>query len=423
MKLALSVRLLRLFLYVLILLGLPICLVVGWKVVVEIVPDVRPEHYIGAAQVFMSFVIVGMLIERFKRRVQTVGEYELRASREQFLALYEHSPVPYVSLDQAGHVIMYNLAAVRLLRTTTEALMGTSLVDRFTLEDVNELSVILGKIKANYAVQDAEVQVQTLEGDTKWVLLSVYVYGAGEERLVSMVDITHQKIVEQAKSDFVALATHQLRTPIAAIRWNLELLDRSLLRSRTQEQGKYLDTLGRNVLKMIALINDFLSVSKLEAGTFATKMESIDIVPFFDGIIDEFAGLITEKQIQFERDYEPRGLVYTTDSRLLHIAVSNLLSNAVKYVKVGGTVTFRYELLNAQLVIVVSDNGIGIPAAEQSQLFSKFFRATNAQVFRAEGTGLGLYIVKESVEKLGGTIEVVSREDVGSIFTIKLPYA
>lgn len=423
MKLALSVRLLRFSLYVLVLVGLPILLAVGWKIISVMVPYVRPEYYIGVVQVFLSVVLVYVLRDRFLKRAPSVNERELRASREQFLSLYEHSPVPYVSIDEKGKIVMYNLAAVRLLKTTTDALMGTSLVDRLTLDDMNELSVVLGKINAGYAVKDAEVQVKTLEDDTKWVLLSIYIYDAGSERLVSMVDITHQKTVDQAKSEFVALATHQLRTPVAAIRWNLELLARTFAAARTPEQEKYLDKLERNVLRMIALINDFLSVSKLEAGTFATNVVPIDLVECFEAIADEFAETVTQKRIQFERDYEPRGLMFKSDARLLHIMVSNLLSNAIKYVRPEGTVTFRYELQGNELVFAVSDNGIGIPEEEQAQLFTKFFRARNAQSFKAEGTGLGLYIVKESVEKLGGKLEVMSRENIGTIFTIRLPYA
>ncbi len=420
---ALSVRLLRFSLYVLVLVGLPILLAVGWKIISVMAPYVRPEYYIGVVQVFLSVVLVYVLRDRFLKRAPSVNERELRASREQFLSLYEHSPVPYVSIDEKGKIVMYNLAAVRLLKTTTDALMGTSLVDRLTLDDMNELSVVLGKINAGYAVKDAEVQVKTLEDDTKWVLLSIYIYDAGSERLVSMVDITHQKTVDQAKSEFVALATHQLRTPVAAIRWNLELLARTFAAARTPEQEKYLDKLERNVLRMIALINDFLSVSKLEAGTFATNVVPIDLVECFEAIADEFAETVTQKRIQFERDYEPRGLMFKSDARLLHIMVSNLLSNAIKYVRPEGTVTFRYELQGNELVFAVSDNGIGIPEEEQAQLFTKFFRARNAQSFKAEGTGLGLYIVKESVEKLGGKLEVMSRENIGTIFTIRLPYA
>ena len=423
MKLALSVRLLRLASYVFVLVCLPAGMVAGWLSIEIIAPFVSPAYFIAGTQIFLAVLIVVILVDKNKHHVPTVRERDLNASREQFLSLFENSPIPYVTIDATDRIVMYNLAAVRLLKTTTEALLGQSLTERFVLEDMNELSVILGKIDSGYTVKDAEAEVKTMEeGDTRWILLSVFVYEAAEQRLVAMVDITHQKTVDQAKSEFVALATHQLRTPVAAVRWNLELLARTLGATKTDEQAKYLMKLERNVLRMIALINDFLSVSKLEAGTFATTLSPINLVEFFDSIVDEFTQTIVEKNLQLERDYEPRGLMYQSDSRLLHIMVSNLLSNAVKYVRKEGTVTIRYERTDTKLIVVVSDNGIGIPQDEQEHLFSKFFRARNAQSFRAEGTGLGLYIVKESAEKLGGTVEVVSSENVGTIFTVKLPY-
>lgn len=419
---ALRLQTLRLVLYVVILVGLPVVMVFSWKLVELVAPFVPAEYYIGVTQTFLGVFIVAVLVDRYKNHVPTVKERELRASREQFLSLFEHSPVPYVTIDAVGHVMMYNLAAVRLLKTTTDELLGQNLTERFTLENENELSVILGKIQAGYAVNDSEVQVKTMDDKTRWVILSVFVYDENAERLVSMVDITHQKTVEQAKSEFVALATHQLRTPAAAIRWNLELLARSLATSKNDEQGKYLMKLDRNVFRMIAIINDFLSVSKLEAGTFATTLAPVNLEEFFDTIIEEFSQTIAQKSLTLERDYEPRGLMFQSDTRLLHIMVSNLMSNAVKYVRPAGVVTLRYERVDRELHVVVSDNGIGIPVEDQQYLFSKFFRASNAQEFRAEGTGLGLYIVKQSAEMLNGTVEVASREGVGTIFTVRLPF-
>jgi signal transduction histidine kinase len=172
---------------------------------------------------------------------------------------------------------------------------------------------------------------------------------------------------------------------------------------------------------MINLIDDFLSVSKLEMGTYATKEEATDLTEFVSGIVEEFAGRITEKELTLVRTDNPEHATILIDNRLLHIITSNVVSNAVKYLRPQGKIEVRYDLNGATLTIVVADNGIGIPEGEVDKLFTKFYRASNAQSHRAEGTGLGLYIVKQSVELLGGHISVSAKEDEGARFEIVLP--
>lgn len=370
----------------------------------------------------VSVVIMQSLFAKTNEQLKNKQTQISLASSEQFVSLYERSPIPYLSLDAKGCVVMYNAASVRLFETTGDNILGLKFSDYLTLEDENDLSMILGKLFSGHTIVDQEVQLHTEKGSLRWLLLSVYVYELGEQTLVSMIDITHQKAVDAAKTDFVALATHQLRTPIAAIRWNVELLLRSLKTTKTESQAKYLTKIDRNVMRMLALINDFLSVSKLEMGTFATSNEAIDLTQLSDSIVDEYDQKFVESKIHFERIDNPPNLNFVSDPRLLHIIISNLLSNAVKYVPAEGKIKYQYELVGNELVITVADSGIGIPADELDKLFTKFFRARNAYSHQAVGTGLGLYIVKQSAEKLGGSIAVTSQENIGTTFTVRLPY-
>jgi signal transduction histidine kinase len=169
------------------------------------------------------------------------------------------------------------------------------------------------------------------------------------------------------------------------------------------------------------LIGDFLSVSKLETGTFAASTEQLNLEEYLAGIADEFTQTLEEKQITLNTVCNPPAYTYTSDSRLFHIITSNLLSNAVKYTPAGGVIDWGYQVTEQALIFTIADSGIGIPVPEQNQLFNKFFRATNAQKHQTEGTGLGLYIVQQSAEQLGGKIEFVSSEDAGTAFTVTLP--
>lgn len=390
--------------------------------------DFGVSNYEYLAFIFLShllilliFIVIAVSLKSKASSLSAESVNELLNIHEQFDVLYENSPVPYVSMNKHGKIELYNLAAVRLFETTTDALLGKDLTARFVSDEKEKLGVLLGKIRMNVPVTDYEIQVKAESGTFKWVSLSIFSHSRSKKKMASLVDITEKKIIDNAKSEFVALATHQLRTPIAAIKWNIELMERKLNRIDFKEHVPYLEKISRNVSRMIALINDFLSVSKLETGTFAAHKEEFVLDEYFSGIVDEYAGVVAGKQIQLETACIPQGFVYKSDTRLLHIITSNLLSNAVKYVPDGGTIKWGYRIEGDKLIIEVADSGIGIPEKEQSQLFSKFFRASNAQMHQAEGTGLGLYIVAQSVEKLGGTITAESVENEGTIFTVTLP--
>lgn len=353
--------------------------------------------------------------------VQNWYENQLRSAQELFATLYDQSPVPYLTLNSRGIITICNQATGRLFKTNIDSLIGKKLNNFITHEDESKLSVVLGTLRAGTAMQPAEAKIVVQNNEEIWVNISVFLSRRLDQRLVSIIDINAHKLVDKAKSEFVSLATHQLRTPITAIKWNLDLLTRSLSQDTNEKQLNYLNKANRNVVRMNALINDFLSVSKLETGTFATINSSFQLDEYLMTIIDEHQQTIEEKNIAIETSFVPPALHITTDENLFHIITSNIFSNAVKYTKQNGTISFSYTQVNDSFTLVIADSGIGIPTYELDNLFKKFFRATNAQVMKTEGTGLGMYIVKESIEKLGGTIAVKSAENFGTAFTITLP--
>ncbi|MFM2424115.1 MAG: hypothetical protein RLZZ70_506 [Candidatus Parcubacteria bacterium] len=371
---------------------------------------------------FSLFLLFGLLaVGSPDKAMATWHEEQLRSTRDLYSTLYYQSPVPYLTISDRDTISTGNQAAARLLGRSIEELMGSTIIDRFNHDDDVKMSLVLGKFNAGATLLNEELQISTYAGEVRWVSVSMFANTTFKQKLVTLVDITQHKLVDKAKSEFVALATHQLRTPVAAIRWNVELLERSLRGATNDKQGTYLLKIARNVTRMLALINDFLSVSKLETGTFATTPEPIELSTYLPTIVEEFEGQIKEKNITLVTNYIPAPLTFVADSRLFHIITSNLLSNAVKYVRPNDSINFGYVTEGTDLVFTVRDSGIGIPADQLPRLFSKFFRATNATKHRAEGTGLGLYIVQESVTQLGGTITVQSEENVGTTFVVRLP--
>jgi PAS domain S-box-containing protein len=402
---------------------LPTLVFGGWwflSVELAIVPLVPTLGLLMASMMGYLWYRLRELPQRYAAKLHAADA--LQASQIEFAYLFEHSPVPYVKVRRDGAITKANLAAVRLLATQTDAVRTLNLYQLFDQAGTDEWQMIRSKVLQGVAIRDVESVLQTVGGHERWVRLSVFVSGVSdEEALVTLVDITQQKKVDQAKSEFVALASHQLRTPIAAISWNAELLTHGDTSGFSEKQLRYGEKIVANAQRMKALIDDFLSVSQLETGTFQADVQEVDLTQYLQEIVDEFEGTISQKQLQLTLETPPEPLVWQTDRRLLHIVTSNLVSNAVKYTPANGRVQVGYQLENGTLSFWVADSGIGIPSNELENLFSKFYRATNARKERTQGTGLGLYIVKQSVEMLGGQITVQSQQDVGTTFSVAIP--
>lgn len=408
-----------------VLVGLPSAVVGIWVLAPQLGVTLDPLAYLIVSQIVVALIILVLTARTVTNRLPNQRETELLTAvqtYQKFFTLYEHSPVPYLILDKKGRVRLYNLAAVRMFATDTEALRGQVFTSYLQHEDTNFLTTIKRNIADRTVIKDKEVQLVATNGAVRWVLLSVFVDDISTEQLVSLVDITRQKELDAIKSEFVALATHQLRTPIAAIRWNAELLQKRLAASADASLGSYAEKIERNSVRMNSLINDFLNVSKLEMGTFATEPTPIDLAEFCQSILEEFEEKIQSKSLHVSTQYQPDSARAEIDGRLLHIVISNLVSNAVKYTPAEAGVSLQYVVQNGHIIFSVIDTGIGIPVQEQENLFSKFYRASNAKQHQTEGTGLGLYVVAKAVKKLSGRLTYTSEEGKGTQFTVTIPY-
>ncbi len=351
-------------------------------------------------------------------------------SRELSTQLFRGSPVPYILINSKFRIESLNIAAVRLFMTKDNALDGQDVLDLLSEDPESKqkrLELLPEYFKQGMPIHDVELCVKRTDGSVRYVLVSIFSFEDTEgiqKGLLTLVDMTKQKEVDRAKTEFVSLASHQLRTPISAMKWNIELYRQVRGTEVPELEVSYLDKIERGATRMETLINDFLSVSKLELGTLTPTYEDITLGTFFDSVIEEHENKAAARKITIMREWKSdaeRNL--HTDTHLLNMAVSNLVSNAVKYTKDGGVVRVSTHVEPDSLVISVSDTGIGIPESEQERVFSKIFRAANAKAQVQEGTGLGLYIVREALKVMGGTITFVSKENEGTTFTVVLPNA
>jgi signal transduction histidine kinase len=234
-------------------------------------------------------------------------------------------------------------------------------------------------------------------------------------------DVTHEREVSQMKSDFVSFVTHQLRTPLAGIRWMLELA--------AQEPGipvdasSYIQDAREAAQRLIQLVNDLLDISRLERGKLTVATAPVDLEALTRDVLAETAVLVQEKGHRVSLAGAPIAAPVAADAQLLRQVVMNLVSNAIKYTPDGGAIEIRLEPDAGMLRWSIRDSGIGVPRASQARLFEKFYRAENVATLETEGTGLGLYLVRLIMEQLDGRVWCESEEGAGATFLFTLPLA
>jgi PAS domain S-box-containing protein len=346
------------------------------------------------------------------------------ASEQLYVKLYENSPVPYLIIDPEGEVKSANVSAVRLLGIAQTKIIGINIFNRLQSEDIERLDILIEKYRSHVPINSEMLLVKRDDKKEVWVLLSLFSYSnvLGERiGLLTLVDVTRQKRAEDAKSEFVSLASHQLRTPIAGMKWSAELLQMDNADKLTERQLKYIDRLLISIKRMATLVDDFLRVSRFELGTFQPDYTPVNLPKLFKDIISEQDPRVAQKNLSVRTFFDKSASEVICDSNLLRMIITNLFSNAVKYTRVEGTVHIGFSYKDGNVNITVADNGMGIPAEDQDQIFSKLFRASNAMRDVPDGTGLGLYIVKEAVSVLRGRITFTTTENVGTTFEVVLP--
>ncbi len=346
------------------------------------------------------------------------------SSRELFSELYRGSPVPYVIITGDGFVSSTNASAIRLFGITEGELDGKNIFEYIEGDDEVKVGMYPEKLKQGLFVSDDEVRIIRKDGKQRWVLLSLFSFTDNKGHrngLLTLVDISKQKEIDRAKTEFVSLASHQLRTPITAMRWNMELLFTKFGGEFSDLEKSYLIKVQNSIMRMNNLVDDFLNVSKFELGTLVPQKSAIALRTFFDDFLEEHLVRATDRQVTLTLNLDETLESIITDEKLLSMALNNLVSNAIKYTPEGGSVFIDLSHGPSTLTISVTDTGMGIPKDEQDRLFTKIFRASNAVKNVPDGTGLGLYIADQSVRVLGGSITVASEEGKGTCFTVLIP--
>ena len=227
-----------------------------------------------------------------------------------------------------------------------------------------------------------------------------------------------EKELSSLKSRFVSMASHEFRTPLSTILSSADLIEAYTKEEQQRKRERHTKRIKSAVSNLTGILNDFLSLSRLEEGRIESEPVEFGLAEFCHGIVDDLQGLLKSEQhinVQCSDDQE----TVILDKKMLHNVLNNLLSNAIKYSEAGTTVELRTDLSDEELQLTIKDQGIGIPEEEQQHLFTRFFRAHNVE--NIQGTGLGLNIVKRYVELMNGTVTFESTLGEGTTFVVRLP--
>jgi PAS domain S-box-containing protein len=225
-----------------------------------------------------------------------------------------------------------------------------------------------------------------------------------------------EREVNEMKSRFVSMASHEFRTPLTTMMSSLSLVTRYAERSDLDNHSRHVQKIKKSINNLTDILNDFLSVSKLEEGRVEITPEKIAIREFIEDVLLEMQGMSGDHRMLYEHT---GGETYYFDPKLMKNILLNLISNAIKFSPTDGEITVKSEITPDQLTIAVADNGIGIPEEDREHLFERFFRGNN--VTNIQGTGLGLNIVARYVDLMNGTIAIDSEQHKGTTVTIGIP--
>lgn len=339
-----------------------------------------------------------------------------------------------VLIDEQYRISLVNPKAEEFLGFTHKELLGKDLrtVIKLFKKKKEEMPPAVWPIEEMFTKRspvsvgmEAELSLATERHITQIpIALSAAPLGGGLAGAVIILrDVTEDRALDDAKSGFISVASHQLRTPLTTIRWYSEMLLSEDAGKLSPAQQDFLKEVHSGAERLYQTIDLLLGISRVESGRVKTEKIPIDLAVFTEDIAKEMRPSIDEKKLTFTITPLPVPVVVSLDSLMLRQVVLNLISNAIRYTNEGGMIEVRWKASDDgnDIVYEVRDDGIGIPRAQQSRIFTKFFRAENALVKVPDGSGLGLALVKDLVESWGGRVWFETEEGKGTTFYFTIP--
>lgn len=380
---------------------------------------------------------LAVAVNNLSVRVEEAQEAS-EAERRRLDSVLSHMTDGVIATDRRGNVIIINEMALEFLNTKNEDVIGISIlrllnIDRdYTLRDLLESQHEMLLDFSDKSDHDLILRVDfsLIQRETGFI-----------SGLVAVLhDVTEQQKNDRERKEFVSNVSHELRTPLTSMRSYIEALNDGAWKDQ-KLAPRFLKVTQDETDRMIRMINDLLSLSRMDSGTSKIEKETVNLNEFFNYILDRFDMMLktdnehaaddkqplplpegAKKQYTIKREITKRDLWVDIDQDKFMQVVDNIMNNAIKYSPDGGVITARLLETHNHVILSITDQGLGIPRKDIGKVFDRFYRVDKARSRQQGGTGLGLAISKEVIEALGGRIWVDSQEGKGSTFYISLPY-
>ena len=383
---------------------------------------------ISLVVVTVVLVIFGYLVTQTISRIgmaKRLAEHERKKSESIIANLTDG----LVMLSRDKNIIMVNPKAEEYLGVGEEKILGKKADDKELLQKYPRLKHFFAWFPKDSKDQKKVKKEQVeLNSDNKefFNIYTTYVldqHGKTLGIVKTFHDVTREKLIEQMKTEFISIASHQLRTPLAGFKWFIELLLKERVGELSKEQREMLEKMEDNNESLISLVEHLLNISRIEQGRMDFKFEKHDITSAIEKEVRLLEPKAQEKDINLEFE-EPSDKIpeFKFDGEKMSFVIQNLIDNAIKYTKNGGRVIISVKKGRGNKVVFrVKDSGIGIDKESQKRVFSKFFRSDEAKVMATQGTGLGLNIAKNVIDKHKGKIWFDSDPGKGTTFSFEIP--
>jgi PAS domain S-box-containing protein len=356
------------------------------------------------------------LARRAASAVETALLFQETQRQAEAARALAHTADAVVLLDPSGIVRYWNPAAERLFVLPQDAVLGRRAATAIAQWEDLERHAPAG---AETAAVPRSVPISTPSGE-RWC--SVVAIAFDEGCVYSLRDLTTERELERARSAFLATASHELRTPLAAIYGASRTLRRNDLEMPDEQREAFMEMIERESERLRTITSQLLVAGRLDSGRIELALHPVDVVAIAEAATAPVK-LAAPATITVNLDAEQRPLRARADADMLRQVLANLLDNAVKYSPDGGAITVHVRAAGPNVELVVADKGIGIPLDAQERVFEKFFRADPNLSRGVGGTGLGLYIAKELIDRMNGELTLASAPGEGTAFTVRLPGA
>jgi two-component system phosphate regulon sensor histidine kinase PhoR len=343
----------------------------------------------------------------------------LTGSRNQLAAILSGLTEGVIAVDLEQKILHINDAARQMLDLQHRELAGVPL---WEVVRASEICRVVDACLSELATVNGTAMTGGRTLDASCVLLRGEGGPGAAGAIVVLQDVTEMRHLEQVRSDFVANASHELKTPISAIRGFVEtIVDDPDMTDDVLHQ--FVERIGSQAKRLDNIVQDLIHLSRFDTHQRDITLSRVDVGSLLERVYRQESDDAREAGVDFRLDLPDEPVEVEGEQQALVQMVTNLVDNAIKYSKAAGEVVLRLRAAGQTAVIEVEDNGIGIPAEEQQRIFERFYRVDRARSREKGGTGLGLAIVKHIAQSHNGSVTVDSRVDKGSLFTVRLPLA